>query len=76
MSDLPTVNGRQAIAAFSRDGFSVIRTAGAHHIIRKPGHRFLLSVPVHGSKPLKRGTLRSLIRAAGMTVEQFKRLLD
>ncbi len=76
MSDLPAVTGKQAVKAFSKLGFSVIRISGAHHIMKKPGHEYLLTVPVHGPKPLKPGTLRSLIRAAGTTVEKFVELLD
>ena len=37
----------------------------------KRGHVLLLSVPVHQGKNVKPGTLRTLIRAAGLTVEQF-----
>ena len=76
MSELPTIQGKQAIAAFSRDGFSVARINGSHHIMKKPGHIFLLTVPVHGSQTLKPGTLRNLIRTAGLTVEEFVQLLD
>jgi len=39
--------------------------------MKKPGHRFVLSVPVHGNTQLKKGLLRALIKAAGKTVEQF-----
>lgn len=76
MSELPTIQGKQAIAAFSRDGFSVVRINGSHHVMKKPGHLYLLVVPVHGTKALKPGTLRSLIRTAGLTVEEFVQLLD
>jgi predicted RNA binding protein YcfA (HicA-like mRNA interferase family) len=76
MSELPTIQGNQAIAAFSRVGFSVVRIKGSHHVMKKPGHVHNLVVPVHGSTPLKPGTLRSLIRAAGLTVDQFVQLLD
>jgi len=40
-------------------------------MMTKPGHRFTLSVPVHGNETLKSGMLRALIRAAGTTVEEF-----
>ena len=76
MSDLPSVSGDEAIAAFETFGFEVDRIKGSHHIMRKPGHRFHLSVPVHGNKDLKSGTLRSLIRDAGLTVEEFVAALD
>lgn len=57
--------------AFERAGFALVRISGSHHIMKRDGHPFLLSVPVHGSDPVKRGTLRSLIRDAGLTVEEF-----
>jgi predicted RNA binding protein YcfA (HicA-like mRNA interferase family) len=36
----------------------------------------VLAVPIHGKKAIKRGTLRSLIRAAGLTRDEFLELLD
>lgn len=42
---------------------------GSHIILTKPNHMATLSVPDH--KEVARGTLRSLVRAAGMTVETF-----
>jgi predicted RNA binding protein YcfA (HicA-like mRNA interferase family) len=76
MSSLPAVNGRQAIRAFEKLGFSVARIEGSHHIMKKPDHEFLLTIPVHGNRTLASGTLRSLIRAAGITVEEFVDLVD
>ncbi len=72
---LPTITGEEAIDAFSRDGFYVARIKGSHHVMKKDGHIHLLVVPFHQSKPLKPGTLRSLIRTAGLTVEEFVELL-
>lgn len=43
-------------------------------ILLKPGHVATLSIPDH--KVIAKGTLRSLLRAAGMTVEQFVVLID
>jgi len=76
MSKLPSVGGKQAISAFEHNGFGVDRVSGAHHMMKKPGHRFVLSVPVHGKTPLKKGLLRGLINAAGKTVDQFLEDLD
>jgi predicted RNA binding protein YcfA (HicA-like mRNA interferase family) len=72
MSSLPSVSGRDAIRAFERLGFVVDRVTGSHHILKKSGHPAALSVPVHGNKSLKRGTLRALIADAGVTVEEFE----
>ena len=69
MSKLPSIDGHQAIAEFEKFGFSVVRITGSHHMMKKQGHRFILAVPVHGHKALKPGTLRGLIKAAGLTPE-------
>ncbi len=71
MSRLPSVDGKRALAAFENNGFIVVRTSGSHHIMKKPEHRFVLSVPIHGKRPLKKGTLNGLISGAGKTIEQF-----
>jgi predicted RNA binding protein YcfA (HicA-like mRNA interferase family) len=76
MSELPAVTGRDAILAFSRLGFVEVRIKGSHHILKKPGHPYVLSVPVRGQKALKPGTLRTLIRGAGVSVEAFIECLD
>jgi len=71
MSKLPAITGRQAIAAFEQLGFSVDRITDSHHIMKKAGHRYNISIPIHGAKPLKAGTLRTLVRNAGVDVEAF-----
>lgn len=69
MSDLPQVSGEKAIRALGRLGFHQARQRGSHVILKKDGFPLLLSVPLHGE--LKAGTLRSLIRDAGITVDEF-----
>lgn len=76
MSKLPAVTGREAIRAFQSVGFEVARIEGSHHILKRTGHPFVLSVPIHGKKPLKRGTLRRLIRDAGLSVDGFAAMLE
>jgi predicted RNA binding protein YcfA (HicA-like mRNA interferase family) len=73
MPRLPVVSGAQAVRAFTRSGWRVDRQRGSHVILIKPGSIASLSVPQH--RELAPGTLRALIRAAGMTVEEFVGLL-
>lgn len=75
MPKLPTVNGKQAKAALMRCGFYEARISGGHHIMKKDGNRFLVTVPIHGKTALPIGTLRAIIRDAGLTVEQFTEAL-
>ncbi len=76
MSSLPAVTGKQAIKAFSRLGFFVARTTGSHKIMKKEGHPYLVSVPSHAGETLKPGTLRGLIRSAGITPDEFVEALN
>jgi predicted RNA binding protein YcfA (HicA-like mRNA interferase family) len=46
---------------------------GSHLVMTKPGVRVNLSIPQH--KELSVGTLRALIRNAGMTIDEFLNLL-
>jgi predicted RNA binding protein YcfA (HicA-like mRNA interferase family) len=71
---LPVVSGAEAVKAFGRVGYEVDEQHGSHIILRRaaPPHR-RLSVPNH--KDLAKGTLRALIREAGLTVDEFARLL-
>lgn len=74
MPRLPVISGRQAMAAFQRAGFEVKRQRASHIIMSKPDSPATLSIPDH--RELKRGTLRALIRKAGLTIEQFEQLLQ
>jgi len=70
---LPVVSGKQAVEAFSKRGWKPDRRKGSHIILTKEGSAAILSIPYH--KEIQRGTLRSLIRDAGLTVEEFVTLL-
>ncbi len=73
MPRLPIISGSEMVRAFQRAGWRVDRQRGSHVVLLKPGHIASLSVPQH--KELAPGTLRSLLRCAGMTVEELVRLL-
>ena len=73
MGKLPVVSGAQAVGAFQKAGWRKERQRGSHVVMLKTGHIASLSIPQH--RELAPGTLRSLIRAAGMTTEQFAGLL-
>jgi predicted RNA binding protein YcfA (HicA-like mRNA interferase family) len=73
MPKLPVVSGAEAVRAFERDGWRADRQRGSHVIMLKPGNTASLSIPQH--RELSPGTLRALIRAAGLSVEEFVALL-
>jgi len=69
MPPIPTLSGREVVRVFQSHGWTVARQRGSHIILTKEGHMATLSVPDH--REVARGTLRSLVRAAGLTMEQF-----
>ena len=74
MPHLPVISGFEAVKAFGKLGYMLSHQTGSHIILRRsaPPHRHL-SVPNH--RELAKGTLRGLIRDAGLTVEEFANLL-
>ncbi len=75
MPKLPVISGRDAIRAFEAAGFLVLkrRGKGSHIVLIRRDPTTILTVPDH--KELDRGTLRAIIRQAGMTIEEFLQLL-
>ena len=73
MARLPVISGDEFVKAVARIGFAWDRTQGSHIILIGPAGR-RLSVPRH--RELGRGLLRALIRDAGLTREEFLRLLQ
>jgi predicted RNA binding protein YcfA (HicA-like mRNA interferase family) len=74
MARLPVLSGAEAVKVFQKAGWTVDRQRGSHVILVKDDHPATLSVPDH--RELAKGTLRSLIRAAGMTTDDFETLAD
>ncbi len=74
MPPISVLKPREVVKAFERLGWEVARQRGSHIILTKPGHIATLSVPNHDT--VARGTLRSLIARAGITVEEFLAALE
>ena len=71
-SVLPVLSGRDVVKILSKAGWVESRQRGSHIILTKTGHIASLSVPDH--REVARGTLRSLLRSAGLSVEEFAAL--
>jgi predicted RNA binding protein YcfA (HicA-like mRNA interferase family) len=73
MGKLGNISGKEAAKAFGKAGWQTMGQVGSHLVMTKPGERANLSIPQH--KELSAGTLRALIRAAGLSVEEFLNLI-
>jgi predicted RNA binding protein YcfA (HicA-like mRNA interferase family) len=70
MPKIPGVNHRDAVRALQKAGFRVVRES--KHIIMSDGVR-ILTIP--RGNPVDAFTLGGIVKDAGLTVEQFKKLL-
>jgi predicted RNA binding protein YcfA (HicA-like mRNA interferase family) len=69
MPRLPTLSGRDAVRVFQHLGWQVVRQSSSHIIMVREGSSATLSIPDH--REVAKGTLRSLIRAANLSVTEF-----
>lgn len=69
---LPVVSGAQVVAALGKGGFEQVSQRGSHVKLRAEDGRVAI-VPMH--RELAIGTLRSVIRQSGLSVEEFLALL-
>jgi len=74
VSVLPQVSGREVVVALAKLGYEKDRQRGSHIVLRQTAypHRRLV-IPDH--KEIAKGTLRAIIKQAGLIVEEFNELL-
>lgn len=70
MSRLPGINHLRAVTAFERAGFRILRQGA--HIVMTDGVRILV---IPRQNPVNAFTMAGIVRDAGLTIEQFKKLL-
>jgi len=74
MTRLPVISGRDLVKALAKVGYRRDHQEGSHIILRHqdPPHR-RLSIPDH--KEIAKGTLRTIIREAGLSADELVNLL-
>ena len=70
MPKIPGVNHLEAVRALEKAGFRILRQG--KHIVMSDGIH-ILTIPRHN--PVNAFTMGGIVRDAGLTVEEFKRLL-
>ena len=75
MSRLPVISSEQLITALNKVGFVFIRQKGSHLRLEKQTDKGIIKLTVPRHRMIKRGTLREIIKDAGLTVEEFIKLL-
>ena len=72
MPSLPVVSGTEAIAALERLGFAVVRQRGSHIMLRRGSDGCV----VPNRRELKVGTLRGILKQAGVSPDEFIKALQ
>lgn len=73
MTKLPRISGRECVKALGKAGFRFKRQQGSHIVVRRDQPFAQLVVPDH--KELDAGTLRAILRQAGLGIDEFHELL-
>ncbi len=72
---LPVISGKEAIKALERAGFVAVRQRGSHIRMKKVTSENVINITIPLHDTLDRGTLKSIIRSAGITVADFVEFL-
>lgn len=75
MPKLPILSGKEMVKILSKIGFVHIRTRGSHAIFNKQTPRGKVTIPVPLHKELAKGTLKSIMRQAELTLDDLLRLV-
>ena len=74
MTKLPVVSGKDAVGALKKLGYELDHQTGSHMILRQKFSPFRrLTIPNH--REVAKGTLRAIVRQAGLTLDEFSALL-
>ncbi len=72
---LPVISGKETIRTLEKAGFIIVRQRGSHVRIKKVTSEKVIKITIPLHETLDRGTLKRIIRNAGLTVEEFINLL-
>jgi predicted RNA binding protein YcfA (HicA-like mRNA interferase family) len=71
----PRVTGKEIEKALERDGWQKVSQKGSHAQFEHPTKPGLVTIPLHSGEVIFAGTLKNILRQAGLTTEEFRRLL-
>jgi predicted RNA binding protein YcfA (HicA-like mRNA interferase family) len=75
VSRLPSVSARQMLSALQRAGFDIVRIKGSHHFLRHSADPTRETVVALHTGDLPAGTVRDILKQAGISRKQFLDLL-
>ena len=71
---MPRVTAAEVVRKLRRDGWSLSRQSGGHAIYTHPAKPSIVEVPVHSRRTIPLGTMANILKQAGLTPDEFRRL--
>ena len=68
---MKSISGKKLCKIVEQKGWVLQRITGSHHIYENPEGEIILSIPVHRNQDLKVGTLKALMKIAGLTEQDL-----
>ena len=75
MPKLPRLSGKDLIKVLQKIGFIHLRTRGSHAIMKKQTMQGSKTIPVPLHKELAKGTLKSIMNQADMSLQDLLNLM-
>ena len=72
---LPHITAVELLRALKRDGWQRVRQSGSHLTMKHPHKPGVVIVPMHATVTLKPKTLATILKQAGLTVDELLELL-
>jgi len=69
--ELPALRAREVVSILEKAGFIKWRQKGSHLTMYRTSDHRALTVPIHFSKTVPKGTLHAIIKQAGLTTDEF-----
>lgn len=68
---MKSISGKKLCKIVEKLGWKLKRVTGSHHIYTKEDQEVILVIPVHGNRDLPSGTLKRILKDAGLTEEDI-----
>lgn len=68
---MKSISGKKLCKIVEQKGWILKKITGSHHIYEKLGENKIISIPVHKNQDLKIGTLKALMKIAGLTEDEL-----
>ena len=68
---MKSISGKKLCKVVEKFGWTLSRVKGSHHIYTKEGVSKIIVIPVHGNRDLPAGTLKGILKDAGLTEDDI-----